>query len=493
VIVTGEELPRLDGQYDLVLIGSGFASTFFLHRYLRQASLRSRVLVLERGSLYEHHAQFENDAAIARESRESYTNRTPEKDWAFRLAVGGGSNWWWACTPRMLPEDFELRTRYGVGADWPVSYGDLEEYYCTAEELMAVSGPADGSPYPRSRPYPLPPHRFTDPDRLLKQQFPDEFFSQPCARPSRTAPSGRPRCCASGVCYHCPIDSKFTILNGLRSLYESDERVTILTNARADALDVSGNRVQGVRFTRSGREHVVRADIVGVGANGLFTPHILLRSGFTDATLGRGLVEQLAVWVDVLLDGVDNFQGSTSITGLGYMLYGGSHRATRAAALLESWNAPELRPERGRWRQRLRLKIVFEDLRQSENFVRVDASDPTRPEVYHPARSAYAEAGLRVLDQSLGPVLTALPVESHSIEEAPLASEAHILGTTVMGTDPSASVVDADLVHHRVRNLLVLGGSVFPTAAPANPTLTICALSLRAAERLFSTAGQGIG
>jgi choline dehydrogenase-like flavoprotein len=62
-------------------------------------------------------------------------------------------------------------------------------------------------------------------------------------------------------------------------------------------------------------------------------------------------------------------------------------------------------------------------------------------------------------------------------------TEGHILGTTVMGADPRESVVDRHLIHHRVRNLLVLGGSAFPTSSPANPTLTIAALSLWAAAR----------
>ncbi len=53
-----------------------------------------------------------------------------------------------------------------------------------------------------------------------------------------------------------------------------------------------------------------------------------------------------------------------------------------------------------------------------------------------------------------------------------------------MGHDPRESVVDAGLVHHRVRNLLVLGTSVFPSAAPCNPSLTAAALSLRAARNL---------
>jgi choline dehydrogenase-like flavoprotein len=53
-----------------------------------------------------------------------------------------------------------------------------------------------------------------------------------------------------------------------------------------------------------------------------------------------------------------------------------------------------------------------------------------------------------------------------------------------MGEDVATSVVDRNLVHHRVRNLIVLGGSVFPTIAPTHPTLTICALSMWAADRL---------
>ena len=44
-------------------------------------------------------------------------------------------------------------------------------------------------------------------------------------------------------------------------------------------------------------------------------------------------------------------------------------------------------------------------------------------------------------------------------------TESHILCTTVMGVDPHDSIVDAGLIHHTARNLLVLGGSVFPTAS----------------------------
>ena len=479
--------PTVDREagFDLILIGSGFASSFFLRRYLDRTGRSARVLVLERGDFREHPWQLAHRDELDKRAQASIDTSRSAKRWIVRLAFGGCSNCWWACTPRFLPEDFRLQTTYGVARDWPLSYDDLEEYYSLAEELMAVSGPDDGSPYPRSRPYPQPPHRFSDPDRLFKRRFPDAFFNQPTARPSRAIEGGRPRCCANGVCSRCPIDSKFTILNSLRHLYESDPRVTLLTGATVTALDVANDRVIAVRYTHSGVDRAARADLVGLGANALFNPFLLLRSGLPDGMAGQGLLEQVSVNVEVDLDGVDNFQGSTSISGLGYMLYPGDHRRHRAAALMESWNVPLLRDVRGKWRQRLRLKFIYEDLPQPDNRV-VIGSDPEKPDICYVRPSRYAQRGVDSLEADLSRVLSALPVERYRVI-LPDASttEGHILGTTAMGADPATSVVDRQLIHHRVRNLLVLGGSVFPTISPANPTLTICALSLRAADKLL--------
>ena len=58
---------------------------------------------------------------------------------------------------------------------------------------------------------------------------------------------------------------------------------------------------------------------------------------------------------------------------------------------------------------------------------------------------------------------------------------AHTIGTCRMGRDPDAAVVDADCRSHEVPNLYIVDNSVFPSAMPANPALTIMALSLRAA------------
>lgn len=60
----------------------------------------------------------------------------------------------------------------------------------------------------------------------------------------------------------------------------------------------------------------------------------------------------------------------------------------------------------------------------------------------------------------------------------------HHAGTTRMHREPEGGVVDADLRVHTMRNLHIVGASVFPSCGVGNPTLTILALSLRLAARL---------
>jgi choline dehydrogenase-like flavoprotein len=51
-----------------------------------------------------------------------------------------------------------------------------------------------------------------------------------------------------------------------------------------------------------------------------------------------------------------------------------------------------------------------------------------------------------------------------------------------MGADPKTSVLNSYNQAHDIRNLFVVDGGAFVSGGPQNPTLTILALSLRAAE-----------
>jgi choline dehydrogenase-like flavoprotein len=115
----------------------------------------------------------------------------------------------------------------------------------------------------------------------------------------------------------------------------------------------------------------------------------------------------------------------------------------------------------------------------------VNAARPELAEVTFNGFSDYARRGAERIPQMVEKLATALPIENiEDISEAD--TTAHIQGTVVMGNDPSTSVVDRHLIHHRIRNLVVLGASAFPTASPAYPTLTVSALSLRTADHLFA-------
>ena len=58
------------------------------------------------------------------------------------------------------------------------------------------------------------------------------------------------------------------------------------------------------------------------------------------------------------------------------------------------------------------------------------------------------------------------------------------MGTTRMGEDPDESVVNPRLRTHDVANLTVASSSVFVTSGAMNPTLTIAALALKAADHI---------
>lgn len=65
------------------------------------------------------------------------------------IRVGGGTTLHWlGTTPRMLPNDFRLKKKYGRAMDWPVDYHTLKPYYEMAEFEIGVSGNVAAQEYP---------------------------------------------------------------------------------------------------------------------------------------------------------------------------------------------------------------------------------------------------------------------------------------------------------------------------------------------------------
>lgn len=63
---------------------------------------------------------------------------------------------------------------------------------------------------------------------------------------------------------------------------------------------------------------------------------------------------------------------------------------------------------------------------------------------------------------------------------------AHHMGSTRMNKEPTKGVVDDNCKVHGIKGLYIGGGSIFPTAGTANPTLMIVSLALRLSDHLKS-------
>lgn len=474
--------------YDLVVVGTGFASSFFLKKYLAKVKGDKKVLVLERGYFYPHEERLKVKRGQSSQFQQyeepwekAIKNINTEKRWPFTTGYGGSSNCWWGCTPRFMPSDFKMKTLYGIGEDWPVSYEQLDPYYEEAENLMSISGP-DDTPFPKKVKYPLPAHAFSMVDKVLHKTYGNQYISQPTARASRSI-AGRNGCMSSSVCDTCPVDAKFTIENSGLNVYQ-DKRVEMLYGAQVYALETVNNVVKKVLFLKDGKEQGVRGELVILGANPFFNSNILLNSGDKNPLTGKGFGEQLGMQVLIYLDNMSNVGGSTWVNANGYMFYDGLHRKDFAACLIEVSNAPYyIRLERGKQLNIASFRLLFEDLPLSTNYIK-NTADRLIPEVHFKERSEYTLKAIENMKQKLPGVLSCLPVEKLKYLD-PFPNEGHIIGGTRMSETIEKGVVDKHMVHHQYRNLLVLGAGAFTTFSPSNPTLTLSAMSLFSADNLF--------
>lgn len=195
------------------------------------------------------------------------------------------------------------------------------------------------------------------------------------------------------------------------------------------------------------------------------------------------MCEQAGVYVYLHYDGLNNLGGGSVIPANGFMFYDGDHRKDRAACLIEHHNLPYIRNERGKWRMLSKFKFVYEDIPDNNNRVTL-SDDLFLPKVKFNGHSEYTQRSIANLSRDINQFFSVLPLEDVIIDDYIQKTEAHICSTTRMSKDAEDGVIDKNMLHHQYRNLLVLGSGAYPAIAPANPTLTLSALSLKAADTL---------
>ena len=135
--------------------------------------------------------------------------------------------------------------------------------------------------------------------------------------------------------------------------------------------------------------------------------------------------------------------------------------------------------------------MTCEDLPDARNFIELDAS-ATDAFGVPAARMHYSveENADRMLDHGIASATELLrEAGAREISTTRVLPGAgfHLMGTARMGSDPATSVVDSHCRTHDVPNLLIVDGSVFASAAAVNPTPTMQAIALRAADQLVDS------
>ena len=443
------------------------------------------------------------------------------------MCVGGLAMHWGAVTPRFTPEDFRVRSLYGVGDDWPIAFDDLDPFYQEAEERMGVAG-EQGPPQfdPRSKPYPLPALPLSYNLELLKpwgEKTGITFWSQPSAKNS-VPHGGRPVCCRSDTCSPvCPIGAKYSPDFTWNALTAAG-KVQLITRTvvRRLVLEQGSDRVShavGVSRDDPADEVEFHAKAFVIAGGYAWSPHLLLLSATSH--LPNGLANRSGM-VGKYMNGHRNV---SAFIRLPLKLYPGmnqqhslmSHQFMRPGRLsryvrhdLRIWESavgsePRLRDDTGRvllgdevladWRRRAesgtaRVRSYYDVLPHRESSVTLDPNrtspwgDPL-PRISY--RDSDESAALRGHTEDTIKGLFQRMARAGGGEIIRVGADNfqdHPAGGCRMGTDPATSVCDSYGRTHDHENLFVVGAPTCVTGGCANGTLTFVALGLRSAARI---------
>ena len=214
-------------------------------------------------------------------------------DWGYQHAIGvGGSTLRFTGeAQRLHPDAMAMRSRFGVAADWPLTYAELEPYYVIAERIIGVAGQDGDTVRWRSAPYPLPPHEFSYASRKLEagcRALGLDFVPNPRAALSRPY-DGRPNCNYCGQCARgCQITDKGSADVTFVRKALATGRCSLLTDAQALSIEQGDDdRVTGVVVAKAdGTQTRVAGRAVVLSAGAVETPRLLLASAGSRSPAG---------------------------------------------------------------------------------------------------------------------------------------------------------------------------------------------------------------
>jgi glucose dehydrogenase len=310
----------------------------------------------------------------------------PFKSTYERLA--GGTSHWMGLTPRLVPNDFRMKTTYGKDqpdfpfSDWPIDYDIVRPWYERAEAELGVSADVDeqrfagltfseGYAYPMPR---IPPSLFDQRVGVALAQLTEDetkflgtatpvtelkVRSLPAARNSQ--PYRNRRACAGNTsCIPiCPIQAKYDATITLNEA--TNNGAQLINSAVASEILVENGYISGIKYikyderggSKAEGDCIIKAKIYVIAANGIETPRLLLMSrnqiakGVANSSdmVGRNLMDhpQYLTWgLMPATQPIYPYRGPLVTSAIGD-LCDGAFRSRRAAFRVslgnEAWSA----------------------------------------------------------------------------------------------------------------------------------------------------------
>lgn len=444
--------------------------------------------------------------------------------WIRPGVVGGKSLLWARVSLRWSPEDFAANAREGIDGAWPIGYDDVAPWYSYVEKYVGISGSRENLPQlPDSEFMPAIPMNIAE--KWAKQRLEDAFpgrklINGRCSNITQDKPEqGRSACQYRAQCNNgCSFGAYFSTQAVTLPAARATGRLTLQSDAVVTSLeyDAAKKRVTGVRYidAKTGQAQVVTAKLVFLCASAMASNQILMNSRAagsgkshfdSSGTLGRYVMDHIfKVGGSGEIPGmqefieygrrpsgiyIPRFRNVGGDEGLGFKRgYGYQGAARRAPAQPEGFGASMKHGMRkyGPWQ--FAIGAFGECLPYRDNHVSLHPDKVDRFGV--PLMRfdvTFRDNEIRMMDDALAQTEAMLKgigltnIKTSRGEHVP-GDAIHELGGARMGADPRSSVLNSWSQAHDASNLYVTDGAAMASSSCVNPSLTLMALTARAAD-----------
>jgi choline dehydrogenase-like flavoprotein len=449
--------------------------------------------------------------------------------WVRARVLGGKTNLWGRVSLRLSDYDFKAASRDGFGEDWPIAYADVAPYYDKVDTLLGISGTKENIPQ-------LPDSIF---QRPIKLNCGEMILKRAIAKMGRHLIPGRAgvttdgvankyrnRCAGRGRCGRgCDLQAPMHSPTALILPAKDTGHLTVRPNSIASEVlvDPSTNKAAGVRVIDSQTKEVLdfKARAVVLAASTLESTRLLLvsrnRDGgglanssgavghyFCEHVMGPGASGVLPILRNAAITNDDGRPQQAYIVrfrnidekrqdflrGYGFQGGSGSGEYPGHAMGTPGFGSEFKKTVRSNHPAMIDIGAFGEVLARKENQVSLDPQVKDAwgiPVLRFDYRFADNELKMAAdMADTAEEMLKAAGAENIRVRRDVLTEgwSIHELGTARMGNDPKTSVTNSFGQAHDVKNLFVVDGSVFVSAACQNPTWTILALCWRAMDYL---------